>query len=70
MTGEDLEYKTGVLEQATFEHSPLGVALDKQVKPKTDKRNKVFNAKKQEKPCYIMNYITSSKKDMKKERIL
>ena len=37
LTGEDLEYKPGVVEQVTFEHSPLGKVLNKRIE-KEDKK--------------------------------
>ena len=37
LTGEDLEYKTEVLEIGKFEYSPLGEVLGGKVKKKTDR---------------------------------
>ena len=38
LTGEDLWYKPGVVEQAKFEYSPFGEALNNKVKSKTNKK--------------------------------
>ena len=50
MTGEDLRYKPGVVEQAKFEYSPLGKVFNKglEKKDKKDgllKRLKIIEAK-------------------------
>ena len=49
MTGEDLGYKPVVVEQAKFEYSSLGEALNSKVKSKTNKKSKVVNTDKQDK---------------------
>ena len=49
MTGEDLGYKPVVVEQAKFEYSSLGEALNNKVKSKTNKKSKVVNTDKQDK---------------------
>ena len=41
LTGEDLRYKPGVVEQATFEYSPLGKVFNKGI-DKKDKKRKTF----------------------------
>ena len=41
MTGEDLEYKPSIVEQAKLEYSPLGKFFDKGLKEK-DKKEGVF----------------------------
>ena len=52
LTGEDLEYKPGVLEEINFEYSPLGETLSNKAKSKTDKRNKAVNTDKQGKNLF------------------
>ena len=47
MTGEDLGYKPGVGEQAKFECSPLGEALNNKFKSKTNKKCNMVNTDKQ-----------------------
>ena len=49
MTGEDLGYKPVVVEQAKFEYSSLGEALNNKVKSKKNKKSKVVNTDKQDK---------------------
>ena len=46
LTGEDLGYKPSVFEKAKFEYSPLGMALPKNTKNKTN-ANRVDSKKKQ-----------------------
>ena len=44
LTGEDLGYKRGVVEQAKFEYSPLGKVFNKRLDKKDKKeRLKIFN---------------------------
>ena len=38
LTGEDLRYKPGVVEQAKFEYSPLGKVFNKRLKKEDKKR--------------------------------
>ena len=40
LTGEDLGYKPGVVQQTKFEYSPLGEALYNKIKNKIDKKIK------------------------------
>ena len=55
MTGEDLGYKPGVVENVKFEYYPLFEVLNNKAKSKTDKRNKVVKTDKQDK-----NFIYNS----------
>ena len=45
MTGEDLGYKTGVVERAKFEYSPLGKVFNKGLNKK-DKKEGLFKTLK------------------------
>ena len=49
LTGEDLGYKPGAVEQAKFEYSPLGEVLNNKVKNKTDKIDKTDKTDKRDK---------------------
>ena len=63
MTDEDLRYLASVVEQAKFEYSPLGEALDKELRAK--KGNIVFKSKDAD-LTYDSNHSFSKYKDVNK----
>ena len=48
LTGENLEYKPGVVKKVRFEYSSLDEALSSKTKSKTDKRTKIVDTDKQD----------------------
>ena len=55
MTGEDLGYRPGVLEQTKFDYSPLGKVLNKGLDDKDDKKGLLKRLKNIEKNPAVNN---------------
>ena len=55
MTGEDLGYRPGVLEQTKFDYSPLGKVLNKGLDDKDDKKGLLKRLKNTEKNPAVNN---------------
>ena len=55
MTGEDLGYRPGVLEQTKFDYSPLGKVLNKGLDDKDDKKGLLKRLKNIEKNQAVNN---------------